>query len=159
MMANGQTTIGPDSIAIVEAIRAMASTLTERVSKTESDFISHLQKVEARLDQLVELTKSVAIIQTQAHSQAEQMTELRTQLRMIQDKTDTSISRIHVRIEETATQLNLKMDVKEKECESNIKGVAASHGKLSEEFHYYLNRGAGSLGAVQLPDCRHGLDR
>ena len=108
------------------------------------DFISHLRAVENRLDQLVELTKSVAIIQTQAGAQAEQMIELRTQMRSSQDKLDTSISRLHTRIDEMAERFRSQHELFEKESEAKVTTVENKHEALDKEFHYYLNRGLGA---------------
>ena len=136
-------TTSPDSIAIVEAIKTMAATMAERISKTETDFVSHLQKVEARLDQLVDLTRSVAVIQTQASTQAEQMTELRTQIQMLQSRVDGSISRIHTRMDEISEQFRAKIDLKQMECDKQVDEVSKDHDALDREVRAWYNYGRG----------------
>jgi len=129
--------------------------LSDRIQKTESDFISHLKKVEDRLDQIVDLTKSVAVLGQQASQQSDQITELRTSQREHFQKFDASVSRIHTRIEEIQDHGRDKLEliVKETElaqkevaskCDKATKEISSKADNTEKELKQWLNRGVGA---------------
>ena len=99
------------------------NTLNSRIEKSESDFVTHLQKVEDRLDQIVDLTKTVAVLQQNSSSQGDHITEIRTQFRENSQKLDTSISRIHSRLDEIVSNQRDKLELYAKEIDIKIKNV------------------------------------
>lgn len=138
--------------AIAEAL----NNLNSRIEKTEHDFVGHLRKVEDRLDQIVDLTKTVAVLQQQTTTQTDNMVELRAQARENQQTVTTSITRIHTRLDEITNSNRDKLDLQTKEIETNIKSVAAKATSTHEELKQWLNRGWGVwvvailiFGAVQ----------
>lgn len=129
--------------------------LSDRIQKTESDFISHLKKVEDRLDQIVDLTKSVALLGQQTSQQSDQITELRTSQREHFQKFDASVSRIHTRIEEIQEHHRDKIELIVKETELSGKELASKYDKVTKDLatkvdstekdlRQWLNRGVGA---------------
>ena len=148
-----------DSEPIVKAIETMATALLDRVNKTETDFVNHLQRVEDRLDQLVELTKNVAVIQANSANQQERMTEFGVQLRTFEQRNEGSTSRIHNRIDDLNHLVGEKLDVNEKKFEAMIaetvipfskkqEDLATKHHNLDTEFQKYLNRAVAAVSVI-----------
>lgn len=148
-----------DSDPIVKAIEHMANILLDRVNKTEKDFVNHLQRVEDRLDQLVELTKNVAVIQANSANQQERMTEFGVQLRAFEQRNEGSTSRIHSRIDDLNHLVSEKLDVNEKKVEAMIadnilpvtrkqEDLATKHHTLDSEFQKYLNRAIAAVSVI-----------
>lgn len=136
-------------------ILAMES-LTRRLEKTESDFVGHLQKVEDRLDQLVDLTKTVAVLQQQNAQHNDALGELRTAMRETTDKFQTSMARLHTRIDEIQTHQRDKMELHSKETALAIKTNEIATSNVDKELKTWLNRGVGAwaifaviIGAAQ----------
>lgn len=136
-------------------ILAMES-LTRRLEKTESDFVGHLQKVEDRLDQLVDLTKTVAVLQQQNAQHNDALGELRTAMRETTDKFQTSMARLHTRIDEIQTHQHDKMELHSKETALAIKTNEIATSNVDKELKTWLNRGVGAwvifaviIGAAQ----------
>ena len=126
--------------AVAEAL----NTLNSRIEKTETDFLGHLQKVEDRLDQIVDLTRTVAVLQQQSSQQTDQITEVRTQLRENATKFENSISRIHTRLDEIANHNRDKMELHSKELDIKINNVKGVSENTDKEFKTWLNRGWGA---------------
>ena len=129
-----------DTGAIAEAI----NTLNSRIEKTEHDFIGHLQKVEDRLDQIVELTKTVAVLQQQSIHQTDQISEIRAQLRDSSSKFDNSITRIHTRLDDIVSHQKDKLELHAKDVEIKIENVKSKTDKTAGELSSWLNRGIGA---------------
>lgn len=119
-------------------------TLTCRLERTESDFVSHLQKVEDRLDQLVDLTKTVAVLQQQNTQHNDALGELRTAMRETTDKFQTSLTRLHHRIDEIQSHQRDKMDLHNKETALAIKANEIATSNVDKELKTWLNRGVGA---------------
>lgn len=139
-----------ESEAIVAAITAMASTLSSRIESTETDFVGHLKKVEDRLDILVDLTKTVAVLQHQSAQFNEHINQVREQIREGQVKTDSSISRLHVRIDELNTSLRDRVELAKREMDIDLKGIKQDHSALKDTVNSWVNwgKGAYAIGAV-----------
>lgn len=136
-------------------ILAMES-LTRRLEKTESDFVGHLQKVEDRLDQLVDLTKTVAVLQQQNAQHNDALGELRAAMRETTDKFQISMTRLHTRIDEIQNHQRDKLELHSKETALAIKTNEISIGNVDKELKTWLNRGVGAwvifavvIGAAQ----------
>lgn len=154
-MATTRKNIGTKTIDVAVLSEAIAA-LNSRIEKTESDFISHLQKVEDRLDQLVELTKTVALLQQQANSQTDQITEIRSQIREETSKYDSTINKIFSKLEDIQNHQRDRLELYSKEIDIKIAGVAAKADNTDKELRAWLNRGWGAwvvgvlvFGAVQ----------
>ena len=135
--------------------------LNKRIEKTESDFLGHLQKVEDRLDQIVELTKTVAVLQTQTTQQTDQITEIRAQLRENGQKFETSVSRIHTRLDEITNHGRDRLELHSKDVELSLKSVKEISDRTERDLRQWLNRGLGAwfilvlvFGSVQAMTTR-----
>lgn len=147
-----KTTRSSNSTIIAEAI----STLNSRIEKTETDFISHLQKVEDRLDKIVDIAKTVALLQQQSNQHVEQISEIRTQLRETVSKIDSTIGRIHTRLDEMNDYQRDKLEIYSREINIKIDAVNSKADNVEKELKQWLNRGWGAwafgvliFGAVQ----------
>ena len=120
------------------------SGLSNKIDKTENDFIGHLQKVEDRLDQIVELTKTVAVLQSQASQQTDQITEVRTQLRENSHKFDNSVSRIHTRLDEISNHHRDRIELQSKEYDIKLESVRSLATGTEKDLKTWLNRGWGA---------------
>lgn len=141
-----KTTRPTNSTIIAEAI----STLNSRIEKTESDFISHLQKVEDRLDKIVDIAKTVALLQQQSNQHVEQISEIRTQLRETVSKIDSSIGRIYTRLDEMNDHQRDKLEIYSREIDIKIDVVSAKTDTVEKELKQWLNRawGAWAVGVL-----------
>ena len=150
-----------DTQAVVAAINAMATTLSSRIESTEQDVAAHMKKMEDRLDLLVDLTKTVAVLQAQTSQTADQMQDIRSQIRetagktdglinVLQHKTDTSINRLHARVDELGTSLRDRIELAQKDAVIDLKTVTAKHDSLSQKVDGWINwgKGAYAVGAV-----------
>lgn len=120
------------------------NTISYRIEKTESDFIGHLQKVESKLEQIAEVTRTVAVLQQQTNQQTDQITELRSQLREYSQKIDSSVARIHTRLDEITNHTRDKLELSSKEQELHVKTVETKADSTEKELRQWLNRGIGA---------------
>lgn len=145
----------------VQSLTQAIQSLHSRLGRTEGDFQGHLRKVEDRLDQIIDLTKNVAILQTNTTQQNESLTELRTQVREGQAKTDTSITRLHTRIDDLNNSIrdgrelfvreqDMKVSLLRQEQDKRIGEVEAAHTKVAKEFYSWLNKGLGAWGIASV---------
>lgn len=153
---NASATHIHSSISNERAFILAMESLTRRLEKTESDFVGHLQKVEDRLDQLVDLTKTVAVLQQQNAQHNDALGELRTAMRETTDKFQTSMARLHTRIDEIQTHQRDKMELHSKETALAIKTNEIATSNVDKELKTWLNRGVGAwaifaviIGAAQ----------
>lgn len=153
---NASATHIHSSISNERAFILAMESLTRRLEKTESDFIGHLQKVEDRLDQLVDLTKTVAVLQQQNAQHNDALGELRIAMRETTDKFQTSMARLHTRIDEIQTHQRDKMELHSKETALAIKTNEIATSNVDKELKTWLNRGVGAwaifaviIGAAQ----------
>jgi len=105
---NGSAEVG----IVVQAINKMVDTLSERIVKTETDVaaqimrmgaeqLSHQKNVEARLDQLIEITKEVAVMRTEASHRDDRIETLTKLVKKLEDDSRDSVKRIHLKIDDT----------------------------------------------------------
>ena len=143
--------------AIAEAL----NTLNSRIEKTENDFIGHLQKVETRLDQLVDLTKQFALLHQHSMQQSDQITEIRNSIRENQTKSDAATARIHTRLDEVINHQRDKLELFGKEFDmkierntgsikSEVDEVSRIANHTDSEFKKWFNRGWGAWAIVVL---------
>jgi uncharacterized phage infection (PIP) family protein YhgE len=126
------------------------NTLSYRIEKTESDFLGHLQKVETKLDQIAELTRTVALLQQQTNQQSDQISEIRDQMRDQIQKHDHSVSRLHTRLDEMNTNIRDRFDINAKEDAFRVRAVEAKADATEKELKQWLNRGVGAVVILSL---------
>ena len=104
---NGSAEVG----VVIQAINKMVDTLSDRIIKTETDVaqqvmkmgneqLIHQKNVEARLDQLIQLTQEVAVMRTEASHRDDRIEILTKQVKKAEDDAKESVKRIHCKIEE-----------------------------------------------------------
>lgn len=142
-MAVGRRTISSD---VTEAI----NTISYRIEKTEADFLGHLQKVETKLEQIAELTRTVSLLQQQTNQQSEHLVEVRTQIREFGTKLESTTARIHGRIDEVGNNARDKIEMASKENEMQLKAVDAKANNNEKELKQWLNRGIGAWVIIAL---------
>lgn len=153
---NVSTTHIHPSVSSERAFILAMESLTRRIEKVELDFVGHLQKVEDRLDQLVDLTKTVAVLQQQNAQHNDALSELRTAMRETTDKFQTSMARLQARIDEIQMHQRDKMELHSKETALAIKTNEIATSNVDKELKTWLNRGVGAwaifaviIGAAQ----------
>jgi uncharacterized phage infection (PIP) family protein YhgE len=129
---------------------ADVSGLYDRLDKTERDFLGHLQKVEDRLNQIAELTKTVTVLQQQSIQQTDQIQEIRASLKENATKFDNSITRIHTRLDDIVSHNRDKLELHSKEFEIKIDTVKAKANQTDESLKSWLNRGWGAWAIFTL---------
>lgn len=133
----------------------MANTLSARIDSTEKDFVSHLKKVEDRLDILVDLTKTVAVMNTQMTQYVDQLHEVRMQARenftkidghitTMTQKSDASIARLHTRIDELSNSIRERIELSHKDIELGMKAMDSDHDALRQKVDGWINWGKGA---------------
>lgn len=147
---NSRTMLQQEEIDAHRMLTQSMNMLNDRIEKTETDFVGHLKKVEDRLDQIVELTKTVAVLQTQTSQQTDQIIEVRTHLREYSGKFDNSISRLHTRLDELTGHQRDRLELHTKEGDIAIKEVKNLAERTDKEFKQWLNRGWGAWAVLIL---------
>jgi methyl-accepting chemotaxis protein len=144
-MPPAKKTLSQEELALpFQLLTDSIGTLNTRIESTERDFLSHLQKVEDRLDQIVDLTKTVAILQQQSSQTSDHINEVRTQIRENQKKSEDSVARIHTRLDEISHHISDKFDLFSKELEIEIKSAKDTANNTEKELKQWLNRGWGA---------------
>lgn len=150
-----RATLQQQEIEAHQLLTQSMNMLHDRIEKTETDFVGHLKKVEDRLDQIVDLTKTVAVLQNQTTQQTDQISEVRAQLRESSSKFDNSISRIHTRLDELTTHQRDKIELASREIDikleslkssslNAIENIKAQSNATERDFRQWLNRGVGA---------------
>ena len=136
------------------ALATAIGSLNDRIEKTENDFLGHLQKVEDRLDKIVELTNTVAVLQQKSSQHNEQLSEIRSEFRELAGKFETSISRIQSRLDEMGNHQRDRLDevvahqrerleIFSKEIDLKVESVKSKADATDRELRQWLNRGFG----------------
>lgn len=127
-----------------EGVTDALSTLSYRIEKTESDFIGHLQKVEAKLEQIADLARTVAVLQQQTNQQHDQISELRAQHREQVQKHEQSVNRLDSRVDEMNSQIRDRFELATQEETFKISAVNEKTERVESELKKWLNRGIGA---------------
>lgn len=143
-MADNTTQTNNQPVINEQAFIMAMESLSKRVEKTETDFLGHLQRVEDRLDQLVDLTKTVAVLQQQNAQYNDSLIELRTSLRDTTEKFQNSLSRLHARIDELQIIQRDKLETYSKETAISLKTNEGKIHNVDKELQMWLNRGFGA---------------
>lgn len=136
-------------------------TVSERIDRAETDFVDNLKRVEQRLDQIVGLMRDVASLQQQYTAQGEALGELRGAFREQTRRMESSITRVHTRLDELTTAMTTNIDLETTKISQKLDGYERSHKELDQNFHTWLNRGLGGwamfilvVGALQFVGIR-----
>jgi len=153
--------MGHESDPVVAAISAMSDNLSRRIESVEDDFLQHLKKVEDRLNVLVDLAKTVAVLQTQTSHFFEELSELRAASRESGTRFDQSLQRTHARIDETQATTRDRVELAEREfgiamksisadTATRLQGLTESQTKLGHKIENWFSwaRGAYAVAAI-----------
>jgi hypothetical protein len=160
-LASLKDTMDQESNAIVAAIATLSDTLGRRVEAIEEDFVEHLRKVEDRLNVLVDLAKTVAVLQTQTAHFFEELGEVRTAVRENANRVDQSFQRVHARVDDVQVAMRASAEVTERDFQIALKSVSdstaakldtlvANHNELSKKIDNWLSWGRGAYAVAGL---------
>lgn len=150
-----------DNDAVVAAIASLSDSLGRRVESVEHDFVEHLRKVEDRLNVLVDLAKTVAVLQTQTGHFFEELSEVRTAVRENAGRVDQSFQRAHARIDDVQVSSRTRVEVAERDFQLALKSISDSasdkldslvknHNSLSQKIDNWLSWGRGAYAVSGL---------
>lgn len=140
-----------ESEAVVAAIKAMSDSFLGRIVKTESDFVEHTRRVENQMAQLIDLTKHMAVMHAKNDGIHEDLSEIKATLRINQEKVETSITRLHKRIDEvsedsrdhsdtTKRHADIQVKVVSDKLEIQVKVVSDKLELLDKAYSAFVNR-------------------
>lgn len=140
---------------------AYMKTVSTRIDRAESDFVDHIRKVEHRLDQLVDLVRDVAALKQQYTATSEAISELRGVYREQTQRVESSIARVHLRLDELTASVSSSIDAETSKIMTRLADSEQRHTELDIRFKKWLNRGIGGwamfvlvIGALQTVGIR-----
>lgn len=126
-------------------------TVISRVESLETRLSENTQRIETRLDDLIELMQKVTQLQEREARNASDIRDLRDAIKIIIDNEERMNQRWHERltaqakeIEYSKNELKASFEVEHKEIEHDIKCMRAEHAHTKELFNTWLNRGLGA---------------
>jgi uncharacterized coiled-coil protein SlyX len=129
---------------------AYVKTMSSRMDRVEIDFVDHIRKIEGRLDQIVDLVRDVAVLKQQYAAQSEAIVELRGAVREQSQRVESSIARVHQRLDELAASVSASIDSETTKIVERIADSEKNHKELDSKFQMWLNRGLGGWAAFVL---------
>ena len=129
---------------------AYMRTTSARMDRIETDFVDHIRKIENRLDQLVDLVRDVATLKQQYTAQNVGIIELRGAIREQSQKMETSIARVHQRLDELTTSVGASIDSETSKIVDKLTDFEKDHKDLDRRFQMWLNRGLGGWIAATI---------
>jgi uncharacterized coiled-coil protein SlyX len=129
---------------------AYVKTMSSRMDRVEIDFVDHIRKIEGRLDQIVDLVRDVAALKQQYAAQSEAIVELRGAVREQSQRVESSIARVHQRLDELAASVSASIDSETTKIVERIADSEKNHKELDSKFQMWLNRGLGGWAAFVL---------
>jgi phage shock protein A len=139
-----------DSTRDSDVALAYMRTTSSRMDRIETDFVDHIRKIEDRLDQLVDLVRDVATLKQQYTAQNEGITELRGAIREQSIKMESSIARVHQRLDELTSSVSSSIDIETAKIVSKLGDFEKDHRDLDKRFQMWLNRGLGAWVAATI---------
>lgn len=147
-------TYPPMSTLTPEQILELFASQLDRFDKR---YTSHLEKIESKLDRIVELTTSVATLQEKTVTHQNELTELKSAIKLLSSNTDDSFRRMHSRVDEaikimaeTDARFDDKLEDLEKSCHSERKVVDHKVHEVHAELKKYIHIGIGMWIAASL---------
>ena len=133
-----------------EVTLAYVKTMSSRMDRVEIDFVDHIRKIEGRLDQIVDLVRDVAALKQQYAAQNEAIVELRGAVREQSQRVESSIARVHQRLDELTASVSASIDSETTKIVERIADSEKNHKELDSKFQMWLNRGLGGWAAFVL---------
>ena len=122
---------------------AYVTTMSSRMDRVEIEFVDQLRKIETRLDQIVDLVRDVAALKQQYTAQSEAIVELRGAVREQSTRVESSIARVHQRLDELTASVSSSIDTETAKIVERIAESEKNHKELDGKFQMWLNRGIG----------------
>ena len=122
---------------------AYVKTMSSRMDRVEIEFVDQLRKIETRLDQIVDLVRDVAALKQQYTAQSEAIVELRGAVREQSTRVESSIARVHRRLDELTASVSSSIDTETAKIVERIADSEKNHKELDGKFQMWLNRGIG----------------
>ena len=133
-----------------EVTLAYVETMSSRMDRVEIDFVDHIRKIETRLDQIVDLVRDVAALKQQYAAQNEAIVELRGAVREQSQRVESSIARVHQRLDELTASVGTSIDTETTKIVERIADSEKNHKELNGKFQMWLNRGIGGWAAFTI---------
>lgn len=125
-------------------------TMNTRMDRMETEFVDSLRKMDSRLEQVVNLMRDVASLQQQYIAQGETLTELRNSLKDQTVRFESSLTRVHQRLDEVTLTMNTTLDLETTKIVRKLGDYEREQKELSQKFHTWLNRGLGGWAMFTL---------
>ena len=129
---------------------AYVKTMSSRMDREEIEFVDQLRKIETRLDQIVDLVRDVAALKQQYTAQSEAIVELRGAVREQSTRVESSIARVHRRLDELTASVSSSIDTETAKIVERIADSEKNHKELDGKFQMWLNRGIGGWAVFVL---------
>lgn len=129
---------------------AYVKTMSSRMDRVEIEFVDQLRKIETRLDQIVDLVRDVAALKQQYTAQSEAIVELRGAVREQSTRVESSIARVHQRLDELTASVSSSIDTETAKIVERIADSEKNHKELDGKFQMWLNRGIGGWAVFVL---------
>lgn len=129
---------------------AYVKTMSSRMDRVEIEFVDQLRKIETRLDQIVDLVRDVATLKQQYTAQSEAIVELRGAVREQSTRVESSIARVHQRLDELTASVSSSIDTETAKIVERIADSEKNHKELDGKFQMWLNRGIGGWAVFVL---------
>ena len=129
---------------------AYVKTMSSRMDRVEIEFVDQLRKIETRLDQIVDLVRDVAALKQQYTAQSEAIVELRGAVREQSTRVESSIARVHRRLDELTASVSSSIDTETAKIVERIADSEKNHKELDGKFQMWLNRGIGGWAVFVL---------
>lgn len=129
---------------------AYVKTMSSRMDRVETEFVDQLRKIETRLDQIVDLVRDVAALKQQYTAQSEAIVELRGAVREQSTRVESSIARVHQRLDELTASVSSSIDTETAKIVERIADSEKNHKELDGKFQMWLNRGIGGWAVFVL---------
>lgn len=121
----------PDSSSVLHYIEALERKQDKYMEMLDKTYTGHITSIESKLDQLVDLTRTVAQLQVQQSSHSSEITDVKVSFKDLINNNRDTVDRIHTRLD---TLTNKMVDV----SSSNQKIVNDMEASL-EEVHLKIN--------------------
>jgi Mg2+ and Co2+ transporter CorA len=129
---------------------AYIESLTARFENAEKHINDDIEAIEKRLQQLVELMKTVSTIQQQVSTQQEVLNEVRVAVRSNLDQLDELMSGIDAKYSNHFAIVSKKIADVVGEQTASRKKLDTRIGVVEEKLHNWLNRGIGMWAVFTL---------
>lgn len=131
-------------------IAGLIDNFNNQITQIKTTFDSHALQIERRMDQIIEMGKSLAVVQQKQETHDDVADELRTQLRDAIVDSKTSIERIHKRIDDEKDARVKQAETNERECDLKLDAVAKTALDTEKKLDGWLMWGKGIWGALTI---------